>query len=152
MEFKGYELIHSNQESVFDYLTNPENFSKGIPDIREVSVLGPDRFKIVAKLGISVIKAEFTILFTVFEKVPSSHVKLRGHGMGSGSAVDLDITVDLKGSGADATLNWTAFATVSGTLASLGQRVLGAVAERLVKDVFANIHAALESQDSKPTL
>ncbi len=151
MEFKGSELIHADREEVFRFLNDPENFSKGIPDIQEVGVLGPDRFSVVAKLGISMIKTNFTIVFDVSERTPPSHVKLRGHGLGSGSAVDLEITVDLQGGVTETALSWSAVATVSGTLASLGQRVLGAVAERLVKEVFGNLHASLESSGKPVT-
>ena len=146
MEFKGSEIIHAGQGKVFDFLTDPLNFSNGIPDIQDVKVLGPGRFQVVAKLGISMIKTSFTINFDVSETVPSSHVKLRGHGLGSNSAIDLEITVDLKGGAKETVLEWSSVATVSGMLASLGQRVLGGVADKLVKEVFGNLHKALESQ------
>lgn len=146
MEFKGLEVIHAGQDDVFAFLTDPLNFSKGISDIQEVRVLGPDRFSVVARLGISMIRTNFTIAFDVIEKLPSSHVKLRGHGLGANSAIDLEISVDLKEEKTDTVLNWSAVATVSGMLASMGQRVLSGVAEKLVKEVFGNLHAALESR------
>jgi carbon monoxide dehydrogenase subunit G len=152
LEFRGSEFIHAEQERVFDFLTDPQHFSKGIPDIQEIKVLSPERFKVVANLGVSAIRAKFDIVFEISEKRPPFHVRLRGHGLGGGSAVDLDLTVNLKGSDGDTDLDWTAVATVSGMLASMGQRVLAAVANRLVREVFGSVHEALESLDSgRPT-
>jgi carbon monoxide dehydrogenase subunit G len=145
MEFKGSELIRAKREELFGFITDPQHFARGIPDIQDIKVMGPDRFKVVAKLGISVIKTNFDIIFEASERTPPSHVKLHGHGLGGGSAVDLEIAIDLKEAGKDTTLEWAAVATVSGKLASLGQRVLFAVADKLVKEVFGNVRASLES-------
>lgn len=147
MEFRGSELIRAGREAVFGYITDAENFSRGIPDIQRVTVLGPDRFEVVAKLGISMIRASFDMTFQVLERLAPSYVKLRGHGLGAGSAVDLEISIDLTQDGPNTALEWKADANVSGTLASLGQRVLGSVAERLVREVFGNLHASLEPRE-----
>jgi carbon monoxide dehydrogenase subunit G len=153
LEFKGSEFIHAKRKKVFDFLTDPQHFSKGISDIQEIKILSPERFKVVAKLGVSVIKANFDMVFEVLEKVPPSHVRLRGHGLGAGGAVDLEVAIDLKGKEEETVLEWAAVITLSGMLASLGQRVLNAIADKLVKEVFENIHAAVESPDfQRPTV
>jgi len=149
MEFRGFELIRAERGEVFDFITDPQHLARGIPDIQDIRVLGPDRFEVVAKLGISVIRADFDVFFEASERNPPSHVRLHGHGLGGASAVDLEIGIELKEAGKDTTLEWTAEVKVSGMLASLGQRVLSSVADRLVKEVFGNVHASLESSSPK---
>ena len=145
MDFKGAELVRADRGTVFAYITDPRNFSSGIPDIQKVEVLDQDRFRVVAKLGVSVIRASFDIVFTISDRVQPSHVRLKGHGLGGGSAVDLEIAIDLSEEGAQTLLSWKSDAKVSGTLASLGQRVLSTVADRLVNEVFSSVRSSLET-------
>ena len=144
MEFGGSELIGAPKERVFDFITDAENFSSGIPDIQSVRMAGPDRFSVTARLGVSVIRSTFDIDFYATEKMAPTHVRLLGHGISGGSALDLEIAIDLQDQGSDTILKWATVVRVSGTLAGLGQRVLGAVADRFVKEVFAKIRADLE--------
>jgi carbon monoxide dehydrogenase subunit G len=149
LEFGGSELIRAQREEVFDFITDARHFCSGIPDIQSVRVLGPDRFSVTAKLGISVIRSTFDIDFEASEKTAPSHVKLFGHGISGGSAIDLEMTIDLEDRGPDTLLKWMTVVRVSGTLAGLGQRVLSAVADRYVKEVFGKIRGDLETHDAQ---
>ena len=144
MQFSGKEEIKAPPEKVFDFLIDPQNFAKGIPDIKKIEVLGPDKFKVTAKLGISFLRGVFNIDFTVKEKERPKHTSLHGHGTGVGSAVDLDIDVDLEEKDGTTVMNWKADAKVAGMLASLGQRMINSVAEKLVREIFENIRKNLE--------
>jgi carbon monoxide dehydrogenase subunit G len=144
LEFRGSELIHARREDVFDFIVDARHFSSGIPDIQSVRVLGPDKFSVTARLGISVIRSTFDIDFEALEKTAPKHVELHGHGISGGSAVDLEIMIDLEDQGHDTALKWVTVVGVSGTLAALGHRVLNAVADRFVKEVFGKIRADLE--------
>ena len=148
MEFGGSEYMHASKVEVFNFITDAKHFSSGIPDIQSIRMAGPDKFSVTARLGISAIRSTFDIDFESIERKESNHVKLLGHGMGGGSALDLEITIDLQEQGSDTVLKWTTVVRVSGTLAVLGQRVLGAVADRFVNEVFARIRAGLETSDA----
>ena len=147
MEFGGSELIHAPREEVFDFIVDARHFSSGIPDIQSVRVLSPEKFSVTAKLGISVIRSTFDIDFEATEKTAPKHVRLFGHGISGGSAVDLEMTIDLEDQGRDTLMKWMTVVRVSGTLAALGQRVLSAVADRFVKEIFGKIRADLETPD-----
>lgn len=132
-------------KKVFDFLTDPQNFAKGIPDIKKVEVVSPDKFRVTAKLGISFLRGIFVIDFTIKEIDRPKHASLHGHGSGVGSAVDLDINVNLEEKNGSTMIDWRADAKVSGMLASLGQRMINSVAEKLVRQIFENIKKNLES-------
>lgn len=144
MQFSGKEEVKASPEKVFDFITDPQNFAKGIPDIKKIDVLGPDKFKVTAKLGISFLRGTFVIDFTVKEVDRPKHASLHGHGTGVGSAVDLDIDMDLKEKDGYTIMNWKADAKIAGMLASLGQRMINSVAEKLVRQIFGNIKKNLE--------
>jgi carbon monoxide dehydrogenase subunit G len=146
LEFSGTELIRSPVRKVFAFVSDPENFTTGIPDIESVQIKSADEFTVVAKLGLPLLRGIFTIDFLVKEKKEFSHARLVGHGTGMGSAIDLDIVVDLgEGRDGETQMRWRAEAKVAGRLASLGQRLLGSAAEKLVKEAFESIRKNLEA-------
>lgn len=144
MQFSGREEIKAPPEKVFDFLIDPQNFAKGIPDIKKIEVISPDKFRVTAKLGISFLRGVFVIDFTIKEADRPKRADLHGHGSGVGSAVDLDINVNLEEKNGNTVMEWKADAKISGMLASLGQRMIGSVAEKLVRQIFENIKKNLE--------
>jgi carbon monoxide dehydrogenase subunit G len=148
MKFAGSERIAASRERVYDFVTDPRNFSKGIPEVRSVEVLGPDRFRVVAKLGVSSIGAPFVIDFHVTERDRPRRARLSARGRGAGSSVDLDIEVELSADGEATSMGWDVDAKVVGILASLGQRVMEPVASQIARGVFARIRENLEGGSS----
>ena len=144
MQFQGTEHIFARRGKVYAYVIDPSNFSEGIPDIQSVEMVDVNTFDVVALLGISVIRSAFTIHFKVTERMPPSHLRLKGHGVSSGNAVDLDLTVELVEEGVNTALRWNAEVLASGMVATLGQRVWGTIADRFVKEVFGSVRSNLE--------
>jgi carbon monoxide dehydrogenase subunit G len=146
MEFNGTETIKADRNRIFNFIIDPYNFSSGIPEIQKIDVIDPNNFRIIAKLGISFLKGQFTIDFTYKDKTNPSHVELFGHGKGMQSAFDINITVDLKEIEGGATLLiWHADTKVTGMLASLGQNMLNSIAEKLVKEIFTHIQNSIQT-------
>jgi len=145
MDLSGSEKVRAKREEVFDFVTDPRNFTSGIPDIKSVEVVGPDRFVVVAQLGGTSISAPFRIEFNVVEKQRPGHAKLEAHGRGAGSVVDMSITVDISEEHNGSTMDWRVHAVLGGLLASLGQRVLEPVAAKLTRGIFSRIRENLES-------
>ena len=139
------ELIKAPRRRVFDFVTDPRNFSSGLPGVKAVRVTGPDRFDVTARLGVAAVGAVFKIAFVVSDNKSPEHARLSGHGMGSAGAIDLVIVVDLREArGGGTELSWGVDAKVSGMLASLGGRVLNPVADTLAKGIFQRIRENLE--------
>ena len=118
-----------------------------MPDLQKLEVKSPDDFTAVVHAGISFIKGNFTIHFTIVDKNPPSHVKMTGHGSGMASNIDIETVMDLVDSEKQGTtLNWKAEANVGGKLASVGKRLLDSQAEKIINQLFSCIKRELASK------
>jgi len=146
MLFKGVFEVGAPTERVFATMTDPEQVAKCMPDLRRLEVKSPDEFDAVVNVGISFIRGDFVVHFRWAEKTPEERVKLSAHGTGLGSAVDMEIVAAMRATkDAGTTMDWTVEARISGKLASLGQRLIEAQAEKIIKQLFDCLRQRLES-------
>ncbi len=102
-------------------------------------------FNAELKVGISFIKGDFLFKFNIVEKTEPTHARLKGRGMGMGSAVDLETTFDLMDEDGGTKMIWKADATVSGGLASLGSRMMEDTALKQTTQLLECIRQQLEA-------
>lgn len=146
MHFEGTFTVKAPREKVFDFLLDPQKISSCLPDLQKLDVRSPDDYTAVVRAGISFIKGDFTMNFKVVEKNRPSHAKLVARGNGIGSTVDLETLMDMSENAPQSTsIKWAAEARVGGRIASVGQRLIGAQAEKIIKQLFDGIKAKLES-------
>ncbi len=146
MHFEGSLALKAAREKVFDFLMDPNSVSKCIPGFQKILWMDDSGtfFNAEVKVGISFIKGTFTFKMSILDKVEPSHGKLKAHGMGMGSAVDLDTSFDLLNEDGGTKMNWKADATVSGNLASVGSRMMEDVAQKQVSQLFDCVRQQLE--------
>ncbi len=146
MHFEGVFDAGAPRTRVYEMVTDPNQMAECMPDLQKVQVRSPDDFDAVVKVGVSPIRGEFVLHFVTVEKEPPSGVKFGVHGTGLGSAIDMEIAVRLsEGKGGGTSMNWTADASVSGKIASLGQRLMESQAERIIKQFFGCLSERLGS-------
>jgi len=77
---------------------------------------------------------------------PTEHATVKAHGQAPGSAVDATAQMDLRdGDGAGTTImDWSADVAISGTLASVGARMIEGTAHKMIDQTFECIKAKLE--------
>ena len=73
---------------------------------------------------------------------------VKARGKAPGSAVDLAGTMNLSAVGEQETkMDWSANVTVSGTLASMGARLMSSTSEKLTNQFFSCLKANLQADD-----
>jgi carbon monoxide dehydrogenase subunit G len=116
-----------------------------MPGLQKVDVKSPDEFDAVVRVGVSFIRGDFTLHFRSTEKERASGARFAVHGTGMGSAVDMEITLAITaGKDTGASMKWQADATVNGKVASLGQRLMEAQAEKIIREFFDCFRQKLE--------
>lgn len=146
MHFEGTFVVKAPKEKVYSMLTDPNQLSACMPDLQKLEIKSPEDFTAVIKTGVSFIKGEFTMHFTTTDKVPPTHAKLRSHGTGIGSTVDLEAVMDMSDAeGGGTSMKWTSEAKVGGRIASVGQRLLDSQAEKIMRQLFDCMKVKLES-------
>ena len=144
MNFEGSYDVKAPRERVWAYVIDPNKIGKCLPDLKSLEVQGDDKFTAVVRVGIGPIKSDFRFRLEIVEKTPPAHARLKGSGIGSGSSVDLDTSIDLTEIEGHTRLAYRADVKVGGVMAGLGQRMMGSATERTVNEVFECVRREVE--------
>jgi carbon monoxide dehydrogenase subunit G len=152
MHFEGSQPIKAPIQAVWNALLDPNRVAACTPGFISMEILAPDHFKPVVGVGIGAVKAKFTLDVQVTETREPDHAAMKMHGVAAGSAVDMVANVDLTAAGeAETTMNWVADVTVSGTIASVGARLIESIARKQVAKFFDGFSHKLEAPDPEPS-
>ena len=149
MEFSGTQSIAAPIEKVWAFLEDVNNVAACAPGFQSMEVLGEEHWKAVVAVGIGAVKAKFTMDITRPEKEKPGHMTMKGRGRAPGSAVDLNGDMHLTAlDGEQTQMDWKASVVVSGTIASVGARLLQGVAERLTGQFFDCLKSKLQAAEA----
>lgn len=113
------------------------NVAECAPGFQSLEVLGEEHWKAQVGVGIGAVKAKFTLDVTRPELQEPERMVVKGRGKAPGSAVELAGDMHLAKLEDDQTqMDWKATVVVSGTIASVGARLLNGTAERLTAQFF----------------
>jgi len=145
MHFEGQFDTRAAESRVYALVTDPREVAGCMPGLQKVDVKSPDEFDTVVRVGVSFIRGDFTLHFRSVKKEPASGARFVVHGTGLGSAVDMEIALAISpGENGGASMRWQADAKVNGKVASLGQRLMEAQAERIIREFFDCFRRKLE--------
>lgn len=145
MEFSGTQTIAAPIQKVWTFLMDVNNVAQCAPGFQSLEVLGEEHWKAIISVGVGPVKAKFTMDVTRPEIKEPEHMVVKGRGKAPGSAVELTGNMHLTAQGENETqMDWKATVVVSGTIASVGARLLNGTAERLTGQFFACLTAKLE--------
>jgi carbon monoxide dehydrogenase subunit G len=147
LEFSGSPEIAAPRERVWQRLMDPHFVAKSAPGVESVEVIDPNHFKVISGFGVGSIKLRFAMDVELFDIVASQSAKMRVRGKAPGSAVDVLSHLELQDAGAGKVrLNWSATSEMSGTVASVGARLLEGTARKLTEQFWTDF-AQRVSQD-----
>jgi len=137
MEFSGTQTIAAPIEKVWSFLMDVNNVAECAPGFQSLEVLGEEHWKAQVGVGIGAVKAKFTLDVTRPELHEPERMVVKGRGKAPGSAVELSGDMQLTNLDDGQTrMDWKAVVVVSGTIASVGARLLSGTAERLTTQFF----------------
>jgi carbon monoxide dehydrogenase subunit G len=149
MHFEGQQTINAPIEKVYAHVLDPNKVAECAPGFKSMEILGPDHYKPTIAVGVGAVKATFTLDVQVGERNHPSHAAMTGRGQAAGSAVEMRAAMDLAAQSESATImNWTADVIVSGTLASVGARLMEGTAHKLTARFFDCLRQKLEAPES----
>ena len=144
MRFSGLERIPSARERVWQFLTNPDDVARCVPDLQSIETVDPSRFKAQVKAGIGPVRGAFGFDVVWQELTEPSRARMSAQGKTGGSAVTVDSTMDLTEAGDGETdLSWSADVVVHGMIASVGARLLDGFAKKQTEQFFRCIQKQL---------
>jgi carbon monoxide dehydrogenase subunit G len=149
MEFSGSQTIAAPIEKVWDYLLDVNKVAACAPGFQSLEELGDEHWKAVVAVGIGAVKAKFTLDVTRPEMKEPEQMTVKAHGKAPGSAVDMSGDMHLTALDDRQTqMDWKADVNVSGTIASVGARLLSGVAQKLTGQFFDCLKTKLQTSDA----
>jgi len=149
MEFSGSQTITAPVEKVWTFLDDVNNVAACAPGFQSMEEMGEEHWKAIVGVGVGAVKAKFTMDVTRPEREDLQHMVVKARGKAPGSAVDM--TGDMRLTAVDdehTRMDWKATAIVSGTIASVGARLLNSTVERLTGQFFDCLKTKLDVPDT----
>jgi carbon monoxide dehydrogenase subunit G len=142
IEFSGdFESDHSPDE-LWQYFTDPEILAQCAPGCDHIEQESESELSATISVGVGSVKPTFDVDMTVVEADRPNRLVMEAGGDASRNSFETVAEMTLEETedgGTHAT--WHAETNVSGLIASLGQRALGSVADRLVNNFFDDLEA-----------
>ena len=139
LEFSGAPEIDVPREKVWRHLMDPNFVAASAPGVESVEAVDPTHFNVISALGVGAVKVRFKLEVELSDVVEPERLTMAARGKAPGSAVDVISRVRLADAGTGRTrLEWSATSSISGTVASLGARLLESVARRLTEDFWSD--------------
>ena len=139
LEFSGSPVIRATRDHVWSRLTDPDFVAASAPGVETDEALDPTHYKVVSGLGVGSVKVKFNQDEELFDIVDGQSLKMRSRGKAPGSMLDIVSSLQI----ADAApgmvrLDWSATSEVSGTVASVGARLLEGTARKLTEEFWTD--------------
>jgi uncharacterized protein len=141
-----HQFTHGVDE-VWAALMDPAALAATLPGARQVVPEGPDEYAITVDVGVGSVKGSYDGRFSLTDKVERESCTVRANGSGRPGSVEVVAKMRMGDDAhEDALLTYEADATVTGPLAGVGQRLMGAAARRTTEQFLQ----ALDDYISEP--
>jgi uncharacterized protein len=146
MHFEGTVQINAPRDKVWAFLIDPNQVGSCGPGVESIEVTDDTHFKATAKVGVGFISARFVVNMELVDLEAPDTANIKAHGQAPGSAVDATATMNLSdGEGGGTQMDWLADVNISGTLASVGARLIEGTANKMIGQTFDCIRTKLEA-------
>ena len=142
---KTFEVPVPREKLWSSFVEHPELLIPLLPDCQEFETISENEYKAKFKVGISSIKGTMNFQFLVIEKKSPSKIKLKGHGTGISSVIDMESIISLENTpdGSTKVLLYSDI-KVSGLIVSVGTRLLHTFTEKKVNELYKSIKEDIE--------
>jgi carbon monoxide dehydrogenase subunit G len=146
MHFEGSVDIAAPRDRVWAFVIDPNQVGQCGPGVESIEVIDDTHFKATAKVGVGFISARFVVNMEMAELNEPDSATIKAHGQAPGSAVDATAQMHLSDSGSGGTrMDWSADVNLSGTLASVGARMIDGTAQKMIGQTFTCMKSKLEA-------
>jgi carbon monoxide dehydrogenase subunit G len=142
MQFDGEFVVDGSPAEVWPYFNDPDILEDCAPGCKELSLESPSEIQASLEVGVGSVKPSFEVDGVVVECDEPRRLELQASGEASRNSFAVSAWQELADNGdGTTTVTWQADAEVSGVIASLGERALESVTDKLVADFFEDIES-----------
>jgi uncharacterized protein len=139
LEFAGAPLITAPRHTVWARLMDPPFVAVSGPGVESVERVDSAHYRVISGLGVGAVRVRFTLDVELSDIVEGRRLSMRARGKAPGSTVEVVSRLRLEDAGLARTrLDWSATSDLSGTVATLGGRLLEGTARRLTEGFWTD--------------
>lgn len=140
MDVHGSQKVaHVAPALLYDRMIDPEALRRATPGLKTLDPDGEGRYRVAVEMGVAAVKGRFEGTFEVADPKPGAGFTLRMNMQGPTGFVQANVPIVLRADGDGSIIDYAGEAQVGGTVAGVGQRVLGGVAKWIVGQFFSSL-------------
>lgn len=143
MDISGTFTFAAPQDRVWTLLMDPDAIASCIPGCSGFEPDGPNRFKVTLAVALAAITGSYTGTVVLTDIAPDTSYTLEAQGQGRPGFVNGRATIVLASDGPATTVTVTGSVQTGGTIARLGQRLVGSVSQMMLERFFGCLQSKL---------
>ena len=143
MEISGAYAFAAPPERVWNLLLDPAVIASCIPGCDRFDPDGDDRYRVRLTVALAAITGTYEGLVAISEKVPATSYRLAAEGQGRPGSVAGNAAIALRADGAGTIVDVSATVQTRGTIARMGQRIIGGVSQMMMDRFFTCLQSKL---------
>ena len=136
MRLQGSYTFEASLPLVWNALTDSEKVSRCLPGNQSFEHVGEDSYRVTLQIGIGSIRGRYQGTVTITDAKVNESYKLAVEGRGAAGAVKGAALVSLRQEGNKTVVDVSADVQVSGTIARMGQRIIGRASNIMMDSFF----------------
>lgn len=130
MKVSGEHEFRASREQIWDALNDPAILAATLPGARRLEPTGADEYALTVDVGVGSVKGTYEGTFALTDKRERESCTVTATASGRPGSVTAVASMRLSDDGRGARMSYEADANVTGPLAGVGQRLMGAAARR----------------------
>jgi len=137
MKISGDHDFRASRAQVWDALNDPEILAATLPGARRLEPTGPDEYALSVDVGVGSVRGTYEGTFALSDKQERESCTVTATASGRPGSVTAVASMRLADNGEGARMSYEADANVTGPLAGVGQRLMGAAARRTTEQFLS---------------
>ena len=136
MDLTGSYTFNASPDRVWTLLMDPNAIASCIPGCDRFEPEGEDRYRVRLTVAMAAVTGTYDGLVVLSDKIPLTSYRLTGEGQGRAGFVKGSSLVALRAAGDATIVDVTAAVQTGGTIARVGQRIIGSVSKMMLDRFF----------------
>ena len=139
MKLEGTHKIPAPRARVWRALMDPAILQRAIPGCERLEALGENRYRATFRAGVGAVKGVFEGEIKLLDITPEEQYTLATRVKASMGFVDGKGIIRLEDAGDATAITFSGDVKTGGMLAAVGDRLLGAAAQKQIAELFQNL-------------
>jgi carbon monoxide dehydrogenase subunit G len=145
MKLSGEHDFRASRAQIWDALNDPEILAATLPGARRLEPTGPDEYALTVDVGVGSVRGTYEGTFALGDKREHESCTVTATASGRPGSVTAVASMRLSDDGGGARMSYDADANVTGPLAGVGQRLMGAAARRTTEQFLSALDERIVS-------